>query len=155
MMEDWEIGIMSESNPLERLQQSEDALPGLFFVWCVDSTVAYDAILIYVQGRIRFIQVTAGAEQHSFQAYAVIDSLLCTLEGRGIILTHVDFVVVRPCNDDRALFTLERILLGHWINGSTSVASNGSEKGMQETRCAVRGCRGNRSTPLLLSMSCV
>jgi hypothetical protein len=116
MIEDWEIGIMSESSPLERLQQAEDALLGLFF-WCVDSTAAYDAILIYAHGRIRFIQVTSGAE-HSFKVYAV-DSLLRTLQGRGIIFTHVDFVVVRPSNDNRA-FTLKNPVgsLDNWVDFS-------------------------------------
>ena len=63
--EDWEIRAFSHKTPLERLQQAGNALPGLFF-WCVAATAAYDAILIYADGRIRFIQVTTGVS-HSFK----------------------------------------------------------------------------------------
>ena len=68
------------------------------FFWCVGNTTAYDAVFIYENGRIRFIQVTAGNE-HSFKIYSV-DQLLRNLENRGVTFTHVDFVVVRPLLDN-------------------------------------------------------
>eukprot|EP00978_Attheya_sp_CCMP212_P029659 scaffold106045_cov56-Attheya_sp.AAC.3 len=106
VIEDWEIGIMSESSPLERLQQAEDALP-----------------------------VTAGAE-HSFNVYAV-DRLLRTLEGRGIILTHVDFVVVRPLSNDDHAFTLENPAgsLDKWLNFSGEQWARGGNA-RNQVRCA-------------------
>ena len=101
----WQVLTVLSDDPIETLQDvsSTGLSPGTWF-WCVGNTAAYDAIVMYAVGRIRFVQVTAAAS-HSFKIYAV-DSFLRLLKVRGIEFTHVDFVVVRP-NDDTRAFTLE------------------------------------------------
>jgi hypothetical protein len=94
--ETWAINQHEIGDPEFKLTQAADVTVGRFF-WCAGNTAAYDAVFIYAPGKIRFIQVTSGKDQ-SFKIYAV-NGLLRNLENRGIIFTHVDFVVVRPLPD--------------------------------------------------------
>lgn len=97
----WPVVTVGLGDTLEDMESNTS--PGTWF-WCVGNTAAYDAIYIYADRCIRFIQVTAG-KKHSFKIYAV-DSILRSLKNRNIEFTNIDFVVVRP-GDDTRTFTLD------------------------------------------------
>ena len=113
-VETWAINEFNIQDPANHLNEVTDVRAGRFF-WCVGNTAAYDAVFIYENRRIRFIQVTSGKE-HSFKIYSV-DQLLRNLENRGITFTHVDFVVVRPLPDTDE-FTLKTPVgsLQRWLD---------------------------------------
>jgi hypothetical protein len=122
-VEDWVISQVFTQDPFLRLEDQADLAGGLFF-WCVGNTTAYDAILILPNGRIRFIQVTAGKE-HTFPLDAVVN-FLKQLEKRNIEFTHVDFVVVRPADDDQPFSLVKRVgSLHNWRDLSGAVWDKG------------------------------
>ena len=69
------------------------------WIWIGGYQAGFDAVHIYDEGKIRFVQVTAGKKQDYL--FSAIHSLLEMLALRDITFTHVDFVVVRPIDDDR------------------------------------------------------
>jgi len=88
------------------LQNTNDVLDAVVahhnigsWIWIGKNQAGFDAVHIYDQGKIRFVQVTAG-KKHDY-LFSAIQSLLTGLAPWGITFTHVDFVVVRPVDDDR------------------------------------------------------
>ena len=72
------------------------------WIWVGGFQAGFDAVHIYGDGMIRFVQATAG-KKHDY-LFSAIYSLLERLALENIIFTHVDFVVVRP-QDDNRIFT--------------------------------------------------
>lgn len=97
IVEEWRIGGVWHDDPLEGLIAAGNTNR---LIWAVSNTAAYDAILVFATGQIRFIQVTAGTS-HSLKLYAAV-SLLHKLEALGVQFSKVDFVVVRPADDTRS-----------------------------------------------------
>jgi len=88
------------------LQNTNDVLDAIVashnigsWIWIRKNQAGFDAVHIYDQGKIRFVHVTAGKKHDYF--FSAIQSLLIGLASQGITFTHVDFVVVRPADDDR------------------------------------------------------
>ena len=69
------------------------------WIWIGKNQAGFDAVHIYELRKIRFVQVTAG-KKHDY-LFSAIQSLLAVLASQDITFTHVDFVVVRPLDDDR------------------------------------------------------
>jgi len=69
------------------------------WIWIGKNQAGFDAVHIYDLRKIRFVQVTAG-KKHDY-LFSAIQSLLAVLASQDIAFTHVDFVVVRPLDDDR------------------------------------------------------
>ena len=104
-----EDGITTENWPIRSFFKTEHVDETLrdsttarnCWIWVGGSQTGFDAVHIYGNNKIRFVQTTAG-EKDAFNLYAV-DSLPRRLkEESGFEHTHVDFVIVRPDDDDRA-----------------------------------------------------
>jgi hypothetical protein len=69
------------------------------WIWIGGYQAGFDAVHIYDTRKIRFVQVTAG-KKHDY-LFSAMHSLLEMLALQDITFTHVDFVVVRPIDDER------------------------------------------------------
>ena len=72
--------------------------------WIGGNQGGYDAIHVYSESCIRFVQVTAGGSHSFYLDY--VDSLLRNVALKGRAFNTVDFVTLRPSDDDRE-FNLE------------------------------------------------
>lgn len=84
-------------NVFDAIVEKQDA--GSWF-WIGGFQAGFDAVHIYETGKIRFVQLTAG-KTHEY-LFSSINSLLQRLAfDGGLHFTHVDFVILRPVDDDR------------------------------------------------------